>query len=294
MPILLRVLSIALPALIAAALLSAAERRVDPTFLRRSVPELKERKLESISTPTCHYRPIFGEGDEETRIVRSLARFAEITVDPGGNCLEVTHARQEEVYVILEGEGTLLYGDGQHAVRKHDFMYLPPTVRHRIANSSAAPLRLLVYGYRIPQEMEITVPDGLMKASIDEVPLQVVGGHPPSAKFRLLMGTTESKRDKIAAAHVLTSLFVMEFEPGGTNFPHHHETEEEVYYLWTGTGDMVAGGGMDGIEGKHPAQPGDAYFVRLNCTVGFYASSAPGSEKARIIAARSLFPFRRR
>jgi len=86
----------------------------------------------------------------------------------------------------------------------------------------------------------------------------------------------------------------MEFAPGGTNFPHNHEREEEIYLLLSGTGDMVAGGGMDGLEGRHPARPGDAYFFRLNCTVGFYASTQPGSETARILAVRSLFPERRR
>ena len=98
-------------------------------------------------------------------------------------------------------------------------------------------------------------------------------------------------RIAIAAAHVVTSLFVMEFEPGGTNFPHHHDREEEAYLVLSGTGDIVAGGGMDGVMGKHPARPGDAYFYRLNCTVGFYASTAPGGEKAKILAVRSLYPF---
>ena len=68
------------------------------------------------------------------------------------------------------------------------------------------------------------------------------------------MGDKKSTRDKIAAGEVLTSLFIMEFAPGGTNFPHHHETEEEIYLVLDGSGDMVAGGGMDGVEGRHPAR----------------------------------------
>jgi hypothetical protein len=31
---------------------------------------------------------------------------------------------------------------------------------------------------------------------------------------------------------------------------------------------LVASGGMDGVEGRHHAQSGDAYFFRRNCTVG--------------------------
>ena len=52
-----------------------------------------------------------------------------------------------------------------------------------------------------------------------------------------------------------------------------------------GSGDMVAGGGTDGVEGRQPARAGDAYFFRLNCTVGFYSSRE--SPKARILAIRS-------
>jgi mannose-6-phosphate isomerase-like protein (cupin superfamily) len=101
------------------------------------------------------------------------------------------------------------------------------------------------------------------------------------------MGDAESKRDRLAAGHVLTSLFAMEIAPGGTNFPHHHQREEEIYLVLSGHGVMVAGGGMDGVEGKHPAKTGDAYFFRLNCTVGYY--SAP-NVKSRILAVRSWYP----
>jgi hypothetical protein len=77
----------------------------------------------------------------------------------------------------------------------------------------------------------IAAPGKLLLANIDEVKKQVVEGHPPSVLYQLLMGDTQSKRDRISAGQVLTSLFLMEFEPGGTNFPHHHETEEEMYLL---------------------------------------------------------------
>jgi mannose-6-phosphate isomerase-like protein (cupin superfamily) len=126
-----------------------------------------------------------------------------------------------------------------------------------------------------------------LKANIEDVPTGLVSGHPSSTLYRLLMGDAESKRDRLAAGRVLTSLFVMEIAPGGTNFPHHHEREDEIYLVLSGHGDMVAGGGMDGLEGRHAAKPGDAYFFRLNCTVGYY--SAP-NVKSRILAVRSWYP----
>ena len=78
----------------------------------------------------------------------------------------------------------------------------------------------------------------------------------------------------------------MDFVPGGTNFPHHHESAEEIYLVIDGEGEMVAGGGMDGLEGRHPAKAGDAYYFRPNCTVGFYNQKKDGA-KAYILAVRS-------
>jgi mannose-6-phosphate isomerase-like protein (cupin superfamily) len=89
----------------------------------------------------------------------------------------------------------------------------------------------------------------------------------------------------------MVSLFIMDFAPGGTNIPHHHEREEEIYYVLRGHGDMVAGGGADGNEGRYPAKEGDAYFIRLNTTVGFYSGSKAGEEHDLILAVRSSFPF---
>ena len=63
--------------------LAAAEKPIDPTFLRRHVPDLKEQAVD-VTTPSCHYRPIFGLGDAESRIARGVARFGEMTIDPQG------------------------------------------------------------------------------------------------------------------------------------------------------------------------------------------------------------------
>lgn len=269
--------------------LAAAERTVDPTFLHRYLPDVNEAKSD-ISTATCHYKPAFGAGDAQARVPRGVARFAEIDVDAGGNCEAVAYPAEEQAYVVLDGSGSLDYAGEKLALRKHDFLYLPPGVRHAVASTAGA--RIIVMGYKMPASEHATPPAKPLVANFDEVKWQPVSGHPDTVLYQLLMGDTHSKRDKIAAGHVLISLFIMEFQPGGTNFPHHHENAEEIYLVLDGSGDMVAGGGMDGIEGRHPAQAGDAYFFRLNCTVGFYASK-DATPKARILAVRSLYPFSR-
>ena len=270
-----------------------ADRAVDPTFLRRHLPSVAPAPSD-LTTPSCRYKPLFGAGDKDSRHLRGIARFGEITLDGGGRSAVVSYADEEQVYVVLKGSGTLVYGQQRAAIRTGDFMYLPPGIPHGVESSDSLSASIIVMGFRIPAGASVTPPPSLLKANMDEVPKQVVGNHQPSTLYQLLMGDTTSKRDRLAATHVLTSLFTMEFSPGGTNFPHHHETEEEIYLLLEGYGDMVAGGGMDGIEGRHPAKAGDAYFFRLNCTVGFYSGGKEGESKARILAVRSRFPFRDR
>lgn len=274
--------------LLSAALAPAQERKTEPTFLRCNVPGAAPAASD-VTTKTCRYKPVFGEGAPDARSLRGIARYGVIEVDPAGESAAVSYPAEEQVYVVLAGSGALLYGEETYPLRKDDFLYLPAGVRHVVKNTSTAPLQALVAGFRLPAGPAAASPSKLLIANINDVPLQTVAGHPPSTRYRLLMGGVNSKRDKLAAARVLTSLFIMEFAPGGTNIPHHHENEEEIYLVLDGRGEIVAGGGMDGIEGRHPARAGDAWFFRLNCTVGFY--NAPDAT-ARILAVRSLFPGR--
>jgi len=146
-------------------------------------------------------------------------------------------------------------------------------------------MHVFVMGFKIAAG--IPPPPKLQIANYDDVAKQNVAGHTDSVVYQLMMGGVKSTRDRIAAGHLLTSLYIMEFKPGGTNLPHHHEAEEEVYVLLDGTGDMVAGSGTNSLEARFPSKPGDAYFFRLNCTVGFYNSDRG---PAHILAVRSIFP----
>ena len=267
----------------------AAERPVDPTFLYRNLADVSFEPSD-LTTSTCRYRPLFGEGDRQPAIAKGVARFGELVVDPGGQCKPVSYEREEQIFYVVEGEGELIYRGELTPVRKGDFAYFAPTSEHGASNRSGAPLRLIVMGFRTPEDLEHGVPVKLPLANEAEAKKQVVGNHPPSTLYQLLLGDVRSNRDLLSVGHTVTSLFIMEFAPGGTNHPHHHANAEEVYLLLEGTGEMVAGGGVDGVEGKHPAKPGDAYFYRLNATVGFYNDADPSKPKARILAVRSFYP----
>ena len=54
------------------------------------------------------------------------------------------HAVQEQVYHVIEGEGLMEIAGKNHAVRKHDFIFLPPGVEHAIDKNGQVDLVFLV------------------------------------------------------------------------------------------------------------------------------------------------------
>jgi mannose-6-phosphate isomerase-like protein (cupin superfamily) len=274
--------------------LPAQDRTVDATWLHRYLPRVNETKTD-LSSSTCHYKPMFGAGDTDNRILRSVSRFGEATVDAHGSCQGVLYDREEEIYFVLQGTGIFQYGDGRHPLRTNDFTYVAPRAKHGFANNSSQPLRILVMGFKIPDLAALGAPSQQPTqqskiVNLDDVKEETVQGHPTSVLYKLLVGPRSGKRDAIDDAYVVTSFFWMNFAPGGTNFPHHHETAEEIYLVVAGDGEMVAGSGMDGVEGRFPAKTGDAYYFRPNCTVGFYNQNKPGAN-AHILAVRSRIPL---
>ena len=269
---------------------AAQDRTVDPTWLHRYLPGVSEARAD-LSSPACHFQPMFGAGDKDPRPLESVVRFAEVTVDAHGTCQAVLYDREEEIYFVVQGSGSLQFGEETQSLRANDFTYLAPGVKHGLANNSSQPLRVLVMGFRIPPRVALAATPAHSKiVNLDEVKEETVQGHPSSVLYKLLVGPRDGKRDAIDDAYVITSFFLMDFAPGGTNFPHHHQTAEEVYLVMDGEGEMVAGSGMNGIEGRFPAKSGDAYYFRPNCTVGFYNQHKAGAT-AHILAVRSRVPW---
>jgi mannose-6-phosphate isomerase-like protein (cupin superfamily) len=275
--------------LLISTIVAAQERAVDPTWLHRYLPNLKDSQSD-LSSATCHYTAIFGAGDTDARLLRSISRFGEVRVDPRSSCESLLYDREEELYFVAEGTGTIQFGGEPHPLRANDFTYVAPGVKHSVANNSSGSLRVLVMGFKVPPKIVLGSPAPPRVINLDQLKEETVQGHPSSVLYKLLIGPRTGKRDAIDEAYVVTSLFWMNFAPGGTNFPHHHETAEEIYLVIDGEGEMVAGGGMDGLEGRYPTKAGDAYYFRPNCTVGFYNQNRPGAH-AHILAVRSRIPL---
>jgi mannose-6-phosphate isomerase-like protein (cupin superfamily) len=264
--------------------------KVDPTWLHRSIA-LSSRGTSDPASGRCEYMPAFGVGDSESRILRTVTRFAEIALATGGSCPEEVYDRQEEIYFVLQGSVSLRYAGKAYALRTNDFTYLPPGIKHSIASASPQTSRVLVMTFKILPDTSIRPPSAQPKiVSLDDVKEETVEGHPTSVLYKLLLGPRTANRDAIDEAYAVTSLFWMHFAPGGTNFPHHHETAEEIYLVMDGEGEIVAGSGVDGIEGRYPAKAGDAYYFRPNCTVGFYNRNKREAG-AHILAVRAQIPL---
>ena len=102
-----------------------------------------------------------------------------VTVIPPGKRAFPYHAHRanEEMFFILEGEGSVRIAGAVHRIRKGDFISLPPgrASAHQIINDSKAPLRYLaVSTMEVPEVVEY--PDsgklGMMAGSL--------GGRPAS------------------------------------------------------------------------------------------------------------------
>jgi quercetin dioxygenase-like cupin family protein len=57
---------------------------------------------------------------------------------------EHAHKVQEQIYYVLEGEGMLTLNKEAHLMRAHDYVYVPPGVRHSFTNTGLGGLVFLV------------------------------------------------------------------------------------------------------------------------------------------------------
>jgi len=258
-------------------------------FKRRSSSQVSEQ-VSDLSTTTAHYRPFFGTGDSDAATLKGIERFGELLVEPGGSTKLVSHKEVEGVLFVLAGSGILQYGPERVPMKQNDFVYLAVGTEHGISNPSQEMLRLFVMGYWIPAGTEVPQTPTLMMANTADVQQQTLSGHGPTTQFKLLMGTTGSKRDKLPAAQQINSLFLMDFAAGGTNNPHRHAKEEEIYFVLRGHGDMVAGTDAAGKEARYPCGQGDAFYFPPGTLIGFYSGAQEGEEHAQILAVRSACP----
>tara|TARA_R110000868_G_scaffold127458_2_gene335104 strand:+ start:6826 stop:7770 length:945 start_codon:yes stop_codon:yes gene_type:complete len=261
-------------------------------YLSRYVPNLEYCKAIDLTTETttAKYKAIFGEGDKDEAHLNGISRIGELTVESGGASALVRRPNEEYVLYVIQGNGSLIYDDQKVPLKTSDFLYVPAGVKHGITNMNDGPIKVLFMGYKLGDKEGYKPKDGLQIANAEKVELQVLGWHGPSTQYKLLMGDTTSTRDRLAAAYLMKSLFIMDFAPRGTNNPHRHKTQEEVYFVLKGSGYMIAGVDEYGNKERHPCQEGDAFYWAAGTEVGFYSLNKEGEEHSIILAVRSDDP----
>ena len=125
----------------------ADERTIDPTFLHRDTSAVKAKQSD-LTTGSCHYKPLFGQGDADTSVVVGIARYGEAIIDPNGACAPVQYSEEDQVYVVLDGKAAVKYGNETVSLNKEDYLYLPSTLPHTLNNGSGAPITVVVMGFK--------------------------------------------------------------------------------------------------------------------------------------------------
>lgn len=77
-----------------------------------------------------------------------------LTILPPGKvqCPFHNHHGEEEMFLILEGEGELRFGDQRYPIRRHDIIACPtggPEVAHQIINTGKTTMRYLALSNRV-------------------------------------------------------------------------------------------------------------------------------------------------
>jgi mannose-6-phosphate isomerase-like protein (cupin superfamily) len=87
-----------------------------------------------------------------------------VTLEPHGGQVPWHNQEQEEVYLILEGEGEMCLGDERAAVKGGQAVYIPHKVFHQLTNTGSTAMRM-IYCYgpagdvaHWRQELEGTLP----------------------------------------------------------------------------------------------------------------------------------------
>ena len=90
------------------------------------------------------YKFIF---DESTGAKYLIMRIAEIP--PGGSVPKHIHEDEEQVYLILEGEGIVIIDGKKYRVRKGYAVYIPMNAVHEVINDSSTTLKYVFFNAKV-------------------------------------------------------------------------------------------------------------------------------------------------
>ena len=94
------------------------------------------------------FQRILGRGTDNPDLMVSVQGVARITIPPGEANEMHAHEHEEQVYIVLRGQGEVQVGDEKARAVTGDVVYLPPKVPHGFRNTSEKACVLLNIGAR--------------------------------------------------------------------------------------------------------------------------------------------------
>jgi len=108
-----------------------------------------EKKVVEGHGGTVKYQLIFGAGAKYCDITKTITNMFVMTVEPGGTNQPHTHEEVEQVYLVKEGNGTIMVGDERRKVSEGDAIYLPSKVSHAFYNDGKKPCVIIAFGTKV-------------------------------------------------------------------------------------------------------------------------------------------------
>ena len=106
--------------------------------------------------PSTH--EVVGIPSKRFAIAKRITSFWIMTIAPGATNPRHTHEDIEQIYFILEGEGTVSVENEEAKLRKGDAVFLPERKSHRFHNYTDKPCIILAVGAKIAPGTEYRLP----------------------------------------------------------------------------------------------------------------------------------------
>jgi len=162
--------------------------------------------------------------------------IAHVRMNPNDISLLHSHKKLTEIYYILNGEGTMYYGNKAISAGKNYSLIIPPDIPHKLRNLNGGFLEHLVFSVPpfdnedirlLDEKSDVTPIENLKK---DSKPIISMDG----ALVHELLSKEEQSKLGIELAYGI-------LEPQKKATRHMHKISEEVYYIISGEGKAVVG-----------------------------------------------------
>jgi len=91
----------------------------------------------------------FWQVKDKPEAMKAFSNFARITVQPGGTNNVHTHQDVEQIYIVLQGGGTMQVGDEKAKIKAGDAIFLPAQIGHGFFNTTKKKAVILLIGTSI-------------------------------------------------------------------------------------------------------------------------------------------------